>query len=354
MKPPFPAWLLPTILLAVLTTQLSSAPPALPGSRQQWEQVRMRFVRAVQPTADQEAQLEQVWRTYLQSLDNWDRQNGPPLEMLQQRRDDAIQTNDADTLRATRRKLQALLATRGALFQSLAHQMEDILDEKQLPQARKVLQSPSHGADVLRAMDQLKLTELQKAEIQAVIDNAARRTGKNAPALRAKAMDDAIETIRQTLLRREQNARLSTILRQQQAQAKRQALLADIEYTDEQKTRIRAILAEARTQAQALDDPKAKRAIREQARRKIRQEVWTDRQREQFHQGWIERHRRHMQAIGMSETQIARAETILAEAHKKAKTVQNGKEKQQIMRKALETIRRTVLTDRQRKTWGER
>jgi len=323
------------------------AQPAFDPGRM--EELRDRLYPAVKPTADQEVQLDQIFRTHRQAAENWRRQNAEILQAARRLQQDALQAGDRDTLQAVGKELRELMESRRTLFRTMMNQMEDVLDEQQFAKAREILRPAHIGSDVLRTLQKITLAETQKAEMQKILDQAAvrARTKKNRAA-REEIMDDAVEVIRQTVLSQAQRDALEALLRQAKEQARRRAMLSKMDFTDEQKAKIKTLLAEARKRAEQAEGPQQKQAILAKAHRTIRRDVWTQKQRDQFFLGLIEQHRWRMRSIGMTEEQIDRAEKILTDAHAQAQAAGGDEEKRQILHDAFETIRRTVLREDQR------
>ncbi len=272
------------------------------------------------------------------------------MTQLRQRLRDAVDSNDTDTMQAVRSEFQTVLDSRREIHQSLMTQLGDVLTGEQMNKVRSHLQEPRQNpGEFLSRLGQLQLTDAQQADVRRILADA-RQKAKNTddPSLRNDAMTRAVETIRQTVLTDEQNRRLDEMLQQQQRQDHRREMLSEMHLTDEQKAKAETILADARREAKNTDDPIRRRSILARARRRIREEVWTDRQREQFRLGQEERYRREMRRIGMTDGQIARAETILTDARQEVRAALTDKQRREIMRSAMQTIRTEVMTQEQR------
>lgn len=322
--------------------------PALEPARM--EELRRQLIRAAKPTADQEVQLDQILQTHRQAVENWRRQNDETLQAAQRLQADAVQSGDRDTLQAVEKELRELMESRRELLQTMLNQMEDVLDESQFAKAREIILQPAHtGVDVLGMLPHIPLTKIQNEKVQAVLNRAAAQARtKKAPAARDEIMDAAVEDIRQIVLTQPQRDALDKLLRQAREQDRRRAMLRKMEFTDEQKTRMNAILAEARQRAEKAGTPQEKRAILADAHKAVRRDVWTQTQRDQFFLTQVEQQRRRLLSIGMSEAQVAQAEKILAEAHRQARAAGSVEEKRQILRDAFEAVRRNVLRPDQR------
>ncbi|MBN1556083.1 MAG: hypothetical protein JXA11_15180 [Phycisphaerae bacterium] len=336
-------------IIAFLLVVGASAPSQTADDAKRAEELRERFLRTVQPTADQEVQLDRIWLTHQQALANWRRENDQKLQAAQNLQLEALKTDDRDTLQAVRGELLALLESRRRLRQSMMNQMEEVLTEQQFAKARKLFRSSLTGAETLRVMQQLQLSDIQKTEMKRILDKAALASRKEEnPADREAIMDDALETIEQTVLSVPQRTALQRRIEQDRQQKRRQEMLGKMEFTEEQKAKIRAILAEARQKAEHAKTSPEKQAVLAEAHRVIRRDVWTEKQREQFTLAQIERQCRQLRTLGLSEAQIAQAEKILLDAHVKAQAAPRDEEKRQILRDAHEKIRTQLLQTNQR------
>jgi hypothetical protein len=331
-----------SILPAGLRAQVADNPKQL-------EELRKRLYDAVKPTADQEVQLDQILQTHRQALENWRRQNLAVLQAARELQADAVRSDDRGTLQAVGKEIRDMMDSRRVLHQTMMHQMEDVLDEKQFARVREILLPARTGSDVLRLLPHIKLTEIQNAEVRKILEQAAvRAKAKKDRAEKEEIMDQAVEDIRQTVLSETQRNTLQTLLRREKARDRRREMLSGMDFTDEQKARIKTILAEARKKAQTVDTPREKQAILAEAHRTIRRDVWTQKQRDQLFLGQIETYRQQLKTFGLTSDQLDQAEKILTTAHEKAQASGNDEEKRQILREAVGTIRRTVLNPDQR------
>ena len=144
------------------------------------------------------------------------------------------------------------------------------------------------------------------------------------------------------------------------------AIFQQLDLTADQKAQIKAIMQQARTDAQAATDQQAKRKIHQAAREKIRTTVLTADQRTKLAQLVAERRGgangggRQMgplaglaDKLGLSDTQKTQMKTIMDQARKDAQSATDQPSKRRIMKEALDKVKTTVLTPDQQKKLAE-
>ncbi len=145
-----------------------------------------------------------------------------------------------------------------------------------------------------RMFKALNLTADQKAEVKAILQQA-RADAKNAadPQAKRQIRQAAFVKIKDTVLTDQQRAKL------QQMHRGRMAMMAlrQLDLTADQKAQVKAIMQQARADAQATTDDGAKREIWKSAFGKVRDTVLTDPQRAQLEQMKA----RHQKAPGASQ-----------------------------------------------------
>jgi Spy/CpxP family protein refolding chaperone len=140
--------------------------------------------------------------------------------------------------------------------------------------------------------------------------------------------------------------------------------MAGLELTDEQEAQMKTIWAEAKEQAEAAEGEDAKLAIKQAAREKIHNEVFTDEQRKTLEEIKAARRARKGHCgcggkgmmfgkLDMTAEQKAQMETIRAEAHEKMRAAETKEAKMEIMKAAHKTMYDEVFTDEQRKKLEE-
>lgn len=331
-----------SIAWILLIPVLSGAHPALEPDR--IEPLHKRCVRLADPTSEQEAQLDQVFRTHAHAVDNWRRENAEKLRAARKLQTDALRTGDRDTFQAVGKELRALMSSRQVLLNTLRNRLGDVLDETQFARVQSLLQPTHSGVEVLQMLPRIRLADMQKADVQNLLDQAARRSKKqNNPTACREIMDAAVETIRLSVLTSPQRETLQKLLDRQKEQRRRREMLRRMEYTPRQKAQSKKILAEAQKRAAKVETTQEKQSILAEAHKTIRRDVWTDLQREQFFLSLMEKQRRRLETLGLSQKQIDRAESILVDAHEQAKNARTDEQKRQILHEALRKIRRTVL-----------
>lgn len=125
--------------------------------------------------------------------------------------------------------------------------------------------------------------------------------------------------------------------------------LAAAKLTDEQKTQIKTILADARTKAQAASTPEQKQEIWKAAFEKIKSDVLTAEQRERL--GRMPQRQEFLAAIqklNLTDDQKKQIEQIRQESREKAEKATTPEAKRQAMQEGFKKIFQEVLTDQQR------
>ena len=112
----------------------------------------------------------------------------------------------------------------------------------------------------------------------------------------------------------------------------------------DQKAKVKAILAEAKAQAEAAETPEQKREIMKAARQKIHDEVFTDEQKAK-----ADKFREQRKENKLTDEQKGKIKAIMAEAKEKAKAAETREEKRKIMMAARKKVHAEVLTEQQRK-----
>jgi hypothetical protein len=314
------------------------------------EDVFEKVLKAVEPTPEQRERLDQIWRTFNQEVENWFKQYGDTLRDVRKRQEDAITANDAGTFEAARAELDKIFALRRQARDNFLHQVEEVLKPEQAAKARQILMPSDDQKRLAVLLEYLNLKDVQKPVIKRIVDETVPSTqpGGGDQADKDLCMDLAFERIWETVLTNAQRRRFETILRELQQRAQLQQSMERMKLTPEQSAAVKAVLDAAQAEADKAQDPKQKWQILQRAQRKIRTEIWTDTQREEYHKIMAESQRQNMRLIGFTDEQITRAEAILDEARRKAQAAQNAQESREIMRQAADQVRREVMTEDQR------
>lgn len=127
----------------------------------------------------------------------------------------------------------------------------------------------------------LNLTDQQKQQVQAILDKARTDAASASdPQAKREIHKAAWKDIRTNVLTDAQRQQLAQMHRHRHGMKVLQAL----NLTPEQKTQVKAIFQQARTDAANTTDVQAKKDIRKQAWLKVRTDVLTDAQRQQLDQ----------------------------------------------------------------------
>ena len=324
----------------------------------QTENLISRLKKAIKPMGKQLPQLEQIWKTYRQSVRNWKRENDVKLKVAQEKLREVRKSGDKKTTNAVTKEIRAIQTSRGELTKNLQQQLSGVLTKEQMGRVRAVLRVRGK-VDPKAMLGRLDLTEQQKVKIKIILDDATAQGKKtDSEAIKKQLLADAYEKIRLTVLTPEQNEKFKSMLRQRQPTGRRVAQRpqppAEQNLTDEQKGKEKEIMDVARNEAAKTEGRRARRRILAAAQREVRQEVWTEEQRTQARQRRVQRGRERMERMGLSDDQITQAEEIMDEARKESAEAENRQERRQIMRAAFNKVRQEVWTEEQRTQTRER
>ncbi len=263
------------------------------------KRMQERLVKALELSAEQQKQLQQVFDTHKQAVANWQKEHGEEAKSLREQMRKARSDRDREAMTALREKSQALYKTRAELQKSLNEQIAGILTAEQKEKFKKMLAArrPRLGAPAgpLGAITRLDLSDEQKAQVKKIMEAANEdakkvddREGKR------KIIQAAIEKIKNTVLTDEQKARLAEI-RKRGGPAGRRRPFAGLELTEDQKAKVKEIMDAALKAAKDAKDRQARREILRTARQKIQTDVLTEDQRAKAKQLREERMKRFRQ-----------------------------------------------------------
>jgi Spy/CpxP family protein refolding chaperone len=132
-----------------------------------------------------------------------------------------------------------------------------------------------------RLSQKLNLTDPQKQQVQAILDKAkADAAAAPDPQAKREIHKAAWKDIRTNVLTEPQREQLAKMHRHHRAME----VLRKLNLTPEQKTQVKTIFQQARSDAANTTDLQAKKDVRKQAWQKVRAEVLTDAQRQQLDQ----------------------------------------------------------------------
>jgi len=241
-------------------------------------------------TADQQARVRQVLDTHKQAMDNWNRQYGSKQRELRKKLAEARESRDREAMRGIREEMQKLTTPRRALVENLEKEIGEIV-----------------GAE-------------QKRKAMSIITRFLERMRRN-------PLTPVIEA------------------------------LEKMELSEAQKARIEGIIKDANAKIAKSDRPAVKEKTAADAIAVIRK-LLTDEQKAQLDAAIRQDKLRRMGLgwlVGLEPTdeQVVRVQAIMEEARRKLEKTETRRERIEIWQETLETIRREVLTDEQRKKADE-
>ena len=251
-----------------------------PGDKMHGE----KFCAAIDATPEQQEQLKQIWETHSQAMKNWRKENKGKLSDTRKALKEAKKSDDKEAIEAAKLKLKEINKSRKELHENLKEQLSEVLTKEQMQKMKKMRnrrdRDGHHKGPGMRKgpFGELNLTDEQKAEIKKLHEEA-REKMESAKTREEKReiMENLRKKINNDVLTDEQRAKAKKHFRKMQ-KGRRDMFLKGIGATDEQKTKIEAIMKKAREEAKDKD-PKECRKIMEAAREEIRKNVLTDEQR---------------------------------------------------------------------------
>lgn len=351
--------------------------------RDAWENFSREFNQAVNPDETQQKQLAEIFREHARQARNFSREHAPAIRKAQQQLQQAKRNQDEEAIKAAQAELDQHKQAREQQFAKLNEQLAGVLNDEQMAKAKPLISSFKEGRTQRRRgegglIEQLDLTQDQQAKIKIIRDEAeaqARKTDN--PELQEALRAEAREKIAQTVLTDEQRARMATMRPRREEGGPRGPggdeggpwaegqgrdggqRGMDLGLTEDQQAQRDAIIAEARKQAEGVEDRGERFEIMRQAMRKVHDDVLTDEQRTQIQQQ--RRERSPLGRLGATEEQHAQAEAIMADAREQAQAAETGEARREIWVAAMKKVNDEVLTEEQRtqaeemrKQWRER
>jgi Spy/CpxP family protein refolding chaperone len=212
---------------------------------------------------------------------------------------------------------------------------------------------------VAAMLAKLNLTDDQKAKVKEIME-AARTQAQQAaePAEKLKAVKDAVEKIRTSVLTDDQRKQLEGA--REKVETGLEGLgglfLDKLKLTDDQKAKVKELVAASRAELEKAAGAEAKAKIIKDAIEKIRTGILTDDQRKALEdlraQAVTAAETRIQDALGglkLTDDQKAKVKEIFTAARAKAAEAAGPEAKVQVLREAFQKIRAEVLTDEQRK-----
>lgn len=229
--------------------------------------------------AEAEAASLQLLETHKQTVANWDKENAPAMEAVKKKFAAAKEAKDRDAYKAASEEMRELMAGKRELFEGLNASLRDILTEEQMAKFNQALRGgggqnrPKNPFEALRMVGPSEEQRAQAQEILQVAKGEANRVDD--PAKKKEIFDAALKNIVENVLTDAQRKKFEAIMAGgQQGGGER------IQFTDDQKTQMQEIQAEARKAAEAAQTDEERREIMGATRKRIFEEVLTDEQRE--------------------------------------------------------------------------
>jgi Spy/CpxP family protein refolding chaperone len=184
----------------------------------------------------------------------------------------------ADQLQADMPKAEGEQAKREARQAAVKKIVDNVLTDEQ----RKAVQARQAKAQAGPFAGLENLTDAQKEQIKAIMDQAKADAEKAA----REIMDAAQKKVAETVLTDEQR---KAVAARKPAGEGPLARLAALNLTEDQKAQIKAIQEQAKADAKAADNEQARREIMQAAEKKIAETVLTDEQRGQLRKAAADR-----------------------------------------------------------------
>lgn len=305
------------------------------------EAIKARLAEAVNPTEQQQQQIDQILDTHAQAVKNWHGENRDKVRAAREKFRQARKDGNQEAIKAAREELKSALKGRRELMENLKKQLGEVLSKEQMEKARQALQprfgqrgrdgkrfgtGPSQG----KYMHQLNLTSEQHEQIRNIMKEARKK-------VHDKVFTDT------------QRAKVKELRRKHHP-------LAGIA-TDEQIAKADDILKAARKKAIDAKTPDEKLKILKAAREKINNEVLSEEQRDKLKdrrkQKRTKMHGLFMKKLGLSDEQQAKARNIMEKAHDKAHDAKTLADRREILKAAREKVRDEIMTDQQREKLKE-
>lgn len=262
--------------------------PPVPGRSSGMPDVHDRILKEVEPTEKQVEPLKKILNAHRKEMAAWMGKAKPEAAKLQQqvqrfRTDKGPEA--AMAAKAAMARLDELRAEQKKLTNGLLAKLSGVLDEKQVAQAREII-DPAPPAPrrmiPFHLLGKLDLTTEQIAQAEKLITEA-RTAGKGkSPVETDDLLQKAWDGIGKDVLTDKQRKTLDEIQTASQRRVVR-AMLGGIDLTDEQYEQIAAIWKSA--QAKAEKDPRSRMDIHQRANQQVIENVLTPEQQKQVQSG---------------------------------------------------------------------
>lgn len=221
-------------------------------------------------TAQQEAQVEQLYRTYLQATRNWTSEKGQEYRNLSGRYKTATKSGDREAAAKAREQLAKAARERTEIVETFVNQLADVLTKEQTVRAARIFlpygrpSSSGATAQVIREVSALRgvgLTPRQQEKIRQLLTSA-------------------MDAIKKDVLTDSQRKRLSELVAAGPPASADKPLglsgsLKKLDLTEEQVRKIKALQLEAKR----ADPSRSRKDVLRALQRRIFDEILTDAQR---------------------------------------------------------------------------
>lgn len=222
-------------------------------------------------TAQQEAQVEQLYRTYLQATRNWTSEKGQEYRDLSERYKTATKSGDREAAAKARDQLAKVTRARTEIVETFINQLADVLTKEQAVRAERIFlpyRRPSSSgatAQVIREVTALRgvgLTPRQQDKIHQLLQSA-------------------MDAIKKDVLTDSQRKHLSELVAAGPPASSDQLVglsgaLKNLDLSEEQVRKIKALQLEAKR----ADPSRSRKDVLRTLQRRIFDEILTDAQRD--------------------------------------------------------------------------
>ncbi|MCY2929214.1 MAG: hypothetical protein NTV86_06905 [Planctomycetota bacterium] len=242
----------------------------------------------------------------------------------------------------------------------------DILTEAQRKKYEDTPASIKPGMGLMSMAERLGLSDEQRVQVKGLIAGAEASAQKaSTPGDRHKIWMDAFEDIQKKVLTPDQQARLNGQPMGAKPGTGLASMLMSLNLSKEQETKIAAMMSDSETRGAKAKTVDEKNVIRLEVMEEIKKSVLTEEQRKKLEVLMSMAHghggmgagstdespvMEMLKDVGMNDDQKARARAIIKAATEHAATMPDGGgDGHAVWKKAFDEIRRTVLTEEQRK-----
>lgn len=253
------------------------------GERVKGEAEKLQKVlRDLNLTEAQQKQADQILDTHRQAAVNWMKEHGDDLKAAKAKLEAAQKTNDPAKLRGAREAMAKASANRLDQREALLKQLSEVLTKEQMDKVRAALPArPEARADrPLAMLERLGLDDKQKERVRAILAAAGEAASKPDGEPRRKALKEALEKIRTTVLTDDQRKKLDAMKPPAASEPASRAAKGDVfaalqklretlKLTDDQKAKIDGIVKTTKENIASAKGGDAKRTALRDGWKKI-------------------------------------------------------------------------------------